>query len=488
VIGQVDFDGILANQGGAVGSNTLNRPRGVWANSGRLAISDWMNNRILIYNTFPTANNLSADVVIGQQNFTSSNPNQGGAVGANTLSQPGGISGGGGKFLVTDNANNRVLIFNGIPTENNASANLVIGQPDFLSNSYSGPTAASMYIPEDVWTNGEKVIVADRSNNRVLIWHSMPTTNGQAADIVIGQPDFSSNLPNQGGGAAANTLRLPNGIASDGTKLCIADSGNSRALIFNHFPTANNQAADVVVGQPNFSDTNPNQGLGHPDAYTIGPDDSPQRVYFDGLRLYVCDKGNQRILIYNTTPTQNNASADAVFGQPDFVSSGAKTGPGGILSPRSIFAGPSQFYVTDRGYNRVLVFKLGPEDVSIAINGGASTTESHSVRLFLSATGAKEMIISNYPDFRDGIWEPYTPTKQWNLANGNSVKNVYAKFRDWGNFESYISDASIDLRSSSLLPDSSSLLPETGAGFSERNILWRFIMWIAFIGLVGLFN
>jgi len=452
VIGQVDFNGILPNQGGAVGPNTNNRPRGVWEGDGHLAISDWMNNRILIFNTIPTASNPSADVVIGQLNFTSSSPNQGGAVAANTLSQPGGIYGGGGKFLVTDNANNRVLIFNGIPTENNASAEIVIGQPNFNSNSYSGTTAATMHIPEDVWANGEKVVVADRSNNRIMIWNSLPTANGQPANVVVGQPDFTSNLPNQGGSAGASTLNLPNGVASDGTRLFIADSGNSRVLIFNHLPTTNNQSADVVVGQENFTSTTPNQGLGHPEAYTIGPDESPQRLYSEGTRLYVCDKGNQRILIYNTVPTQNNASADAVFGQPDFVSSGAKTGSGGILSPRSIFAGSTQFYVTDRSYHRVLVFKLAPEGTSVLINDGASITNSHSVTLTIAATGAKEMMISNSPDFSGAFWEQYATSKEWDLAAGNSIKTVFAKFRDWGNFESSVVSASIELPS----------LPETG--------------------------
>lgn len=457
VIGQVNFDAVEANQGKAVGPDTLSRPRGVWEGDGRLAVSDWMSHRVLIYNTIPTANNPSADVVIGQQNFTSSSSNQGGSVEANTLSQPGGLSGGGGKFLVSDNANNRILVFNGLPTANNTSADLVIGQPDFTSNSYTSPTASSMSIPEDVWTNGQKVIVADRSNNRVLIWNSMPTTNGQPADAVVGQPDFTSNLINQGGAAAANTLNLPNGIASDGTKLFIADSSNSRVLIYNQIPTSNNVAADVVVGQPNFTDTSVNQGLAHPEAYTLGGDGSPQRIYSEGVRLYVCDKGNQRILIYNTIPTENNASADAVFGQPDFVSSGINTGPGGISSPRSIFAGSTKFYVTDRGYNRVLVFKLAPEDTSILINNGASTTNEHNVMLTLTAVGAKEMIISNNASFSGANWEPYATSEEWDLASGNSIKTVYAKFRDYAQFESATISASIDL------PSTPVKLPETGS-------------------------
>ena len=44
------------------------------------------------------------------------------------------------------------------------------------------------------------LIVADEGNNRVLIYNnigSLGATNG-SADVVIGQPDMVSNSPNQG--------------------------------------------------------------------------------------------------------------------------------------------------------------------------------------------------------------------------------------------------------------------------------------------------
>ena len=57
------------------------------------------------------------------------------------------------------------------------------------------PTASQMYAPRGVWTDGERVVVADTGNHRVLIWHSMPSADGAPADVVIGQPDFSSEGP-----------------------------------------------------------------------------------------------------------------------------------------------------------------------------------------------------------------------------------------------------------------------------------------------------
>ena len=45
--------------------------------------------------------------------------------------------------------------------------------------------------------------------------------------------------------------------------------------------------------------------------------DFPRFALSDGTRLFVADGGNDRVLIYNTIPTQNAAAADVILGQPD---------------------------------------------------------------------------------------------------------------------------------------------------------------------------
>ena len=63
-----------------------------------------------------------------------------------------------------------------------------------------------------------------------MIWNSVPTANGEAADVVIGQADFTST----GAGASATQLRNPDGVnfSPDGNKLIVADAGNNRILEF----------------------------------------------------------------------------------------------------------------------------------------------------------------------------------------------------------------------------------------------------------------
>ena len=47
---------------------------------------------------------------------------------------------------------------------------------------------------------------------------------------------------------------------------------------------------------------------------------NPVSVTTDATHMYVADLGQSRVLIFNTIPTTNGASADVVVGQPDFVS------------------------------------------------------------------------------------------------------------------------------------------------------------------------
>ena len=58
-----------------------------------------------------------------------------------------------------------------------------------LTSGSSTVTASSFDRPAAVWTDGNRVIVSDRDNNRVLLWNSWPTANNQPADLVLGQPE-----------------------------------------------------------------------------------------------------------------------------------------------------------------------------------------------------------------------------------------------------------------------------------------------------------
>jgi hypothetical protein len=271
---------------------SLNAPWSCWVASGALFVADRLNHRVLIYSPAPTSSGASASLALGQANLTSKVP----GIGAGGLNEPRSVCVAVNRIVVADTANNRVLIWNGIPVLSGATAQIVVGQPDFTTVS-PGPGAAKMNMPMSVWTDGTRLIVGDSANNRVLVWTTFPVSNGQAADLVVGQPDFATVTP----GVGSQTLDDPRGVGSDGVQLFVADADNSRVLIFSPFPTSSNPAATGVLGQNSFTNNTPNDD----DQNGISDATASARTMWDpygvtivGNKLFVTDLSNSRVLIF----------------------------------------------------------------------------------------------------------------------------------------------------------------------------------------------
>ena len=121
-----------------------------------------------------------------------------------------------------------MLIWNSLPKENFAPADIVLGQPDFQTNS-AGTTRRKMNFPSGISTDGKMLFVSEENNHRVLVFHGIPTENFAPAGFVLGQKDFNSG----GSGVGSDRLNQPVGIAFDGKRLFVADLNNHRVLIFN---------------------------------------------------------------------------------------------------------------------------------------------------------------------------------------------------------------------------------------------------------------
>ena len=214
-----------------------------------------------------------------------------------------------GKMAIGGEDGNRVLIWNSIPATNGVPADVVVGQPDFNSTT-PGTTASSMNTSEGVAfsPDGSKLLVCDARNNRVLIWNTVPTTNGQPANVVVGQTDFTSSTP----GTSGTKLSGPSGVlvTPDGIML-ITDNGNNRVLIYNSIPTANGSSADSVIGQTLLTDKTSGGGK-------KGLTDPWQTAYTGDGKLLVADTGNNRVLIYGSLERANTIGADVVIGQVNF--------------------------------------------------------------------------------------------------------------------------------------------------------------------------
>ena len=102
-----------------------------------------------------------------------------------------------------------------------------------------------MYAPRGVWTDGERLVVCDSGNHRVLVWHSMPDRDGAPADVVLGQPGFDVEGPAAGGRGPERGLHLPAGVGMVGGRLVVADGWHHRLVVWDSLPESSRRAASV---------------------------------------------------------------------------------------------------------------------------------------------------------------------------------------------------------------------------------------------------
>ncbi len=326
--------------------------------------------RVMLWFKMPTDANTPADLVLGQPDFT--NDINSGPSPTTFHNIPYSVAVGDGYLFVGDGS--RVMAWLLSPSmQNGAAASFVIGQPDLntvKSGTSSTQFASNMAVFVSTFVEGAttKLLVSDMGNNRVLIYNQIPSANGAAADVVIGQPDFTS----AGSGSDANQLFWPVGTAvSPDGKLLIADYANHRVLIYNTIPTTNGAAADVVLGQIDFGYSD--SGVG-PTSLNMPIDVSVSRTG----KLAICDNGNNRILIYNSIPTDNTTAPDIILGQPD---ANSNTPNYNSISGRTLNAPfgvewdvSGNLLVSDQFNNRLLVYGAADLEAPQASNLSVPTT------------------------------------------------------------------------------------------------------------------
>lgn len=211
-----------------------------------------------------------------------------------------------------------------------ASPNLVEGR------EFYAPQAAAL----DTSVSPPILYISDFINNRVLAWkNATGFGNGQGADLVIGQPDFVTTAP-QGPGVSVHSTGLsrPSGLAVDASgNLYVVDGGNNRILRFPRPFAQTSQFPNLAIGQATYTT---GRGANYPAGRVTGQGLNlsngstvvVSNLAFDSSgNLWVIDTGNLRILRFNASDLSGSApgglTADLVLGQPDMVTTQTALSP-----------------------------------------------------------------------------------------------------------------------------------------------------------------
>ncbi len=146
-----------------------------------------------------------------------------------------------------DTTGHRVLIWRDSSTPHASKGpDVVLGR----SNGDAALISASTLIePISVAFDGKRLFVGDNALHRVLIWNSLPVSDSQPADAVLGQQSATSvNIVDMPG---PDTITRPNALASDGTNLFVGDAVDHRILVFTAGDTP--LASNAVVNSASLA-------------------------------------------------------------------------------------------------------------------------------------------------------------------------------------------------------------------------------------------
>lgn len=274
VFGQADFNSNLPNRGAAnPAADSLDYPATITVDgAGRLWVCDYDNARVLRFDDASSKpSSAAADGVIGLGGFTAATQ----AVNSDNLTgfgRPTGIAvTADGTLWVSDAALFRILRFDNaasLPAVHLGAANGFLGTIDtgvFISGTSDSAFAAEVWgLASDLQG---RLWVADPTNHRVLCFFD--PANKSSADLVLGQADFdSSALPEPPTASSMNNPFYVT-VAPDGTAW-ISDFENHRVIGFSNAAALDNgDAADIVLGQPDF--VTAESGGGYTARKTINP-------------------------------------------------------------------------------------------------------------------------------------------------------------------------------------------------------------------------
>ena len=312
-----DFD----SSGGPL---SFNHPSGIASDQRRLFLADTFNNRVLIWNELPTGNT-PPDIVLGQADFQTNHPGSG----RHELNWPMAVATDGVRLVVADTYNDRILVWERFPTRNATPADLVL-----RGTGARRPGARGAVVwPWGVWTDGTRLVVSSTGAGQILIWNRFPTHDDDAPDLVL---------------TGAGLIGTPRQITSDGHSLIVGDhnarvpgSSPTGAFLWKTFPAREDELFDLYLARGPWprgafgsdgrlwlmadtlsvwswplarADSAP--ALALQTSPCEGPGDY-ESLALVGARLFLsCGNGN-KVVVFDTLPTRRDGRPAFAIGAPD---------------------------------------------------------------------------------------------------------------------------------------------------------------------------
>ena len=218
------------------GDDQFNNPHGIITNSTNIFVSDFSNNRVLVYDH--NGNYVSTIGSSGQ--------------GDGQFSNPVGITTNNVHLFVVDFNAHRIQIFD--------------MDGEFVKSFGSqGSDDGEFRKPQRITTNDTHLFVADTNNNRIQIFDF----NGNYVK------QFGSLSPSSGNGQ----FNSPQGVIATRTHLFVADTNNNRVQIFDHNGNFVNKFGSSGSDNGEFS--------------------GPRAITSTDSYIFVADTGNNRVQIFD---------------------------------------------------------------------------------------------------------------------------------------------------------------------------------------------
>jgi hypothetical protein len=154
-------------------------------------------------------------------------------------------------------------------------------------------------------------------------------------------------------------MRWPHALATWRGRLCVADAGNNRVMVWDRVGDDNNPACAHVLGQPDSCRVDNNQSLYWPNAATLN---MPYGITAAGDWLLVADTANSRLLAWHAADCRTGASARALCAQSDFGAKGDNRWQpaqrDSVCWPYGVAVSGDLVAIADSGNNRVLLWRL----------------------------------------------------------------------------------------------------------------------------------